>query len=313
MEQENFLQRIIETVLFLKSGNQTYRQGLIALSKKCWAQKKCKSILILILVLISAWGVNLYLKYMRPPRMEYTAFLYGGYLGDAIKNDKVIATVNGEPIYLSDVAGSLEGIFHNMESYDFAKKRMSKRQRQKEIYSYVLLNFEGSLNDTIEDYLLYEELKKEGNAPDISEVSKEANIRLKDFEIALKDPYSPEKVENYRLIKETLGPDYKEKLFDYYKRGVLLERSFYKRLEELMRLAPEPTKEEVRKFEKMGLSWEEAVFNAKVYYAYDELKKEEFRLRKSADVKITGLDDIKELAKEISENPCKVVIKLNNP
>ncbi len=242
--------------------------------------------------------------------MEYTAYLYGGYLGNAIKNDKVVATVNGEPIYLSDVAASLNGIFHDTEFYDFAERRMLKTQKRKKIYSFLLSNLESALNNTIENYLIYEELKKEGNAPDDFRVSKEAEKRLEDFEATLEDPSSPEKRENYRLIKKALGPDYEEKLFDYYKRRVLLEKSFYKRLQELIRLAPESAKEQIEKVEaETGTTGKDAVFNAKVYYAYDQLKKEKFLLRKNADVKITGLNDIKELAKEISENPCKVVIK----
>lgn len=229
--------------------------------------------------------------------------IFGLQLGKELKNDKIVATVNGDPVYLSDVAIPY---FSMNVSYIEAKKRVEQELNDPNTPSSVkesLKNFlvkprtpRETLNSTIDLVLLYQQFKKEGKSIPEAKIEEEIN-KLNDLEEYNLTHYpNSEWCRYHRALMDALGIKNNEKLLQqFYKRLQILQDVYNGYMKDVV--SPVPTEEEIKnEMAEYNVPRGTAIRNLKVKYASKVIKEKIEELRKTANIKIIDASTIDNLA-----------------
>ncbi len=228
---------------------------------------------------------------------------YGTLLGNILKNDKVVATVNGEPLYLSEVAiGYFPAAFSYLETKNAFKDALNNPNISESQKSHIksLLSSPPDpmaiMNNLIGSMLLYQNLKKEGKAPTDEQVTKEVEEMISAWEYNLSHYPNSKESKKYAALKKALGNNSKKILVNCYKRIQYLTDSFNYYLKEAMSTARDPTEDETKKeIETNNIPRDLAIRNLKMDYADKIVKEKIDNLKKTVDIKIIDANAVKNL------------------
>jgi len=229
---------------------------------------------------------------------------YGTLLGKILKNDKVVATVNGEPFYLSEVAVAyLPAASSYLETKNALKDALNNPNISESQKDYIKSHLSNPpdpiaiMNNLIGSMLLYQNLKKEGKAPTDEQVTKEVEKMISVWEYNLSRYPDSKESKKYAALKKALGNNSEKMLINRYKRLQYLTDSFNYYLKKAISTAPDPTEDEIEKEMKShNVPRELAIRDLKLRYAGNIVENERKSLIKTADVKIIDANAVKKLA-----------------
>ena len=230
--------------------------------------------------------------------------VYGTILGNILKNDKVVATVNGEPFYLSEVAVAyLPAASSYLETKSILEDSLNNPNISESQKSYIKNRLSNPPNPskTMEALMgamiMYQNLKKEGKAPTDEQVTEEVKKMIDAWEYNLS--HYPDNKENkkYVALKKALGNNSKKILMNCFKREQYLRDSFNYYMKEVLPMAPDPTEDEIKKeMEINNIPRELAIRDLKIGYAGKIVNEKRNNLKKTADIKIIDANAVKKLA-----------------
>ena len=229
---------------------------------------------------------------------------YGTILGNILKNDKVVATVNGEPLYLSEVAiAYIPAEFSYLETKNALKDALNDPNVSESQKTYIKNRLSNPpdpiaiMNNLIGSMIMYQNLKKEGKAPTNKQVTKEVEKMIDAWEYDLSHYPDSKESKKYAALKKALGNNSKKILMNCLKREQYLRDSFNYYLKKAMSTAPNPTEDEIKKEMKLhNVPRELAIRDLKLRYAGNIVENERKSLIKTADIKIINADAVKGLA-----------------
>ena len=229
---------------------------------------------------------------------------YGTILGNILKNDKVVATVNGEPLYLSEVAiAYIPAAYSYLETKNALKDALNDPNVSESQKTYIKNRLSNPpdpiaiMNNLIGSMIMYQNLKKEGKAPTDEQVTKEVEKMIDAWEYDLSHYPDSKESKKYAALKKALGNNSKKILMNCFKREQYLRDSFNYYLKKAMSTAPNPTEDEIKKEMKLhNVPRELAIRDLKLRYAGNIVENERKSLIKTADIKIINADAVKGLA-----------------
>ena len=270
---------------------------------------KIKKMLLIIVIVLVAGGT---LYFIQKGAYGSGNSIFGLQLGGELKNNKIVATVNGDPVYLSDVAIPF---FSMNVSYIGAKKRAEEElndpntpQSLKDSLKKFIVKPRTPrevLSSTIDLVLLYQQSKKEGKSISKTQIEEEMN-KLNDLEEYNLTHYpDSEWCKYHKALMSALGINNNEKfLQQYYKRLQIFQDVYNDYMKNVV--SPVPTEEEIKnEMAEHNVPKETAIKNLKVRYASKVIKEKTEKLRKTANIKITDTNTVDNLAnyfKDIENN-----------
>ena len=262
---------------------------------------KRKKIIIIIIILIAVIGSAyfVYAKGVFGPGFD----ILGWHLGNTLKDDKIVAKVNEEPVYLSEVALPY---FSRNFSYLRAKEYIefmlqdpnTPESTKEELLKGKPLSPEEELHRIIDMKLLSQELEKEGMTIPEEQLNKELkeleDLHKYNLEHYPDSPWS----KYYKELLSVLGASDEECIEKYYhfrefQKMIDLYNKFSKTIS-----APEPTEEEIKEeMMKSNIRRETAIENCKSRYIHKIIDKKIEELKKSANIEIIDIEAVHNLSK----------------
>ncbi len=235
---------------------------------------------------------------------NFDSSTYGALLGKILKNDEVVATVNGEPFYLSEVAiAYLPAEYSYLETKNALKDALNNPNVSESQKTYIKNRLSNppdpiaTMNNLIGSMLLYQNLKKEGKAPTDKQVTEEVEKMIDAWEYNLSHYPDSKESKKYAALKKALGNNSKKILINCFKREQYLRDSFDYYVKEVLPTAPEPTEDEIEKEMKShNVPRELAIRDLKLRYAGNIVENKRKSLIKTADIKIIDANAVKKLA-----------------
>ncbi len=235
---------------------------------------------------------------------NFNSNAYGTILGNILKNDKVVATVNGEPFYLSEVAiAYIPAAFSYLETKNALKDALNNPNVSESQKRYIRNRLSNppdpiaTMNNLIGSMIMYQNLKKEGKAPTDKQVTEEVEKMIDAWEYNLSHYPDNKESKKYAALKKALGNNSKKILINCFKREQYLRDSFNYYMKEVLPMAPEPTEDEIKKEMKLdNVPRELAIRNLEIDYAGKIVNEKRKSLIKTADIKIIDADAVKKLA-----------------
>jgi len=262
---------------------------------------KRKKIIIIIIILIAVIG-SAYFVYAKGVFSSGFDIL-GWHLGNTLKDDKIVAKVNEEPVYLSEVAlpyfsmnfsylqakESIEAMLNNPNTPESTKEELLKGKP---------LTPEEELQRIIGMKLLSQELEKEGMTIPEEQLNKELK-ELEDLHKYNLEHYPDSSWSKYyKEVLSVLGASDEECIEKYYhfrefQKMIDLCNKFSKTIS-----APEPTEEEIKEeMTKSNIVRETAIENCKSRYIHNIIDKKIEELKKSANIEIIDIEAVQNLSK----------------
>ncbi len=280
-------------------------------------KNKTKIILTVILIVFVTGlitGTAIYAARRRAPSKKsipgkktasnFDSSTYGALLGKILKDDEVVATVNGEPLYLCEVAiAYLPAEYSYLETKNTLKDALNNPNVSEFQKTYIKNRLSNPpdpiaiMNNLIGSMLLYQNLKKEGKAPTDKQITEEVEKMIDAWEYNLSHYPDSKESKKYAALKKALGNNSKKILINCFKREQYLRDSFDYYVKEVLPTAPEPTEDEIKKeMESHNVPRELAIRDLKLRYAGNIIENERKSLIKTADIKIIDANAVKKLA-----------------
>ncbi len=262
---------------------------------------KRKKIIIIIIILIAVIGSAyfVYAKGVFGPGFD----ILGWHLGNTLKDDKIVAKVNEEPVYLSEVAlPYFSRNFPYLQAKEYIESMLqdpnTPESTKEELLKGKPLSPEEELHRIIDMKLLSQELEKEGMTIPEEQLNKELkeleDLHKYNLEHYPDSPWS----KYYKELLSVLGASDEECIEKYYhfrefQKMIDLYNKFSKTIS-----APEPTEEEIKEeMMKSNIRRETAIENCKSRYIHKIIDKKIEELKKSANIEIIDIEAVHNLSK----------------
>ncbi len=263
-------------------------------------KKNIKIILVLVSILVIAIALT---PLISKKVIASGPDIYGSSLGKILKQNKIVATVNGYPIYLSDIAIPY---FSAADSYLAAKEKLENILNDPNISETVKKNAERDLsnppdpikilNARINAILLYQDLKKKGLAPSESKVNDDLIKLENSWELNLKNYPNSKWSRFFISLKKSMGVKNNTDILKYYKRLITTDNAYKIYREKLLTTVPKFTKEQIQKEMKdKNIPEQVAITNLENDFINRLLEKRAAELKKQSDVKILDINSVKDL------------------
>ncbi len=224
-------------------------------------------------------------------------------LGNNLKNDKIVARVNEEPVYLSGVALLyFNRNFSYLQAKEYIKSMLqdpnTPESTKEELLKGKPLTPEEELQVIIGIKLLSQELEKEGMTIPEEQINKELkeleDLHKYNLEHYPDSPWS----KYYKKLLTILGVSDEECIEKYYHfREFQKMRDLYNKFSRTI-IVPEPTEEEIKEeMAKNNIGRETAIENCKSRYIHYIIDKKIEELKKSANIEIIDIEAVRNLSK----------------
>jgi len=256
---------------------------------------------ITIIILIAVIG-SVYIMYAKG--VFSSGFdIFGRRLGNTLKNDKIIAKVNEEPVYLSEVAlpyfsmnfsylqakENIESMLNDPDVSESSKEELSEGKP---------LTPEEELQRIINLKLLSQELEKEGITISEEQLNKELK-ELEDLHKYNLEHYPDSQWSKYyKELLNVLGASDEECIEKYYHfREFQKMIDLYNKFSETIN-APQPSEEEIKaEMTKSNIGRDTAIENCKSRYIHNIIDKKIEELKNSANIEIIDIKAVQNLSK----------------
>lgn len=260
-----------------------------------------RKIIIIIIILIAVIG-SAYIVYAKGIFSSGFNILVWR-LGNNLKNDKIVAKVNEEPVYLSEVALLyFSRNFSYLQAKEYIESMLqdpnTPESTKEELLKGKPLTPEEDLQGIIRIKLLSQEAEKEGMTISEEQINKELkeleDLNKYNLEHYPDSPWS----KYYKELLSVLGASDEECIEKYYhfrefQKMIDLCNKFSKTI-----IAPEPTEEEIKEeVTKSNIVRETAIENCKSRYIHNIIDKKIEELKKSANIEIIDIEAVQNLSK----------------
>lgn len=257
-----------------------------------------RKITIIILIAVIGSAYIMYAKGIFSSEFD----ILGWHLGNTLKNDKIVAKVNEEPVYLSEVALPYFSMnFSYLQAKGYIKFMLqdpnTPESTKEELLKGKPLTPEEELQGIIGMKLLSQELEKEG----MTILEEQINKELKELEDLHK--YNLEHYPDsqwskyYKELLNVLGASDEECIEKYYHfREFQKMIDLYNKFSETIN-APQPSEEEIKaEMTKSNIGRDTAIENCKSRYIHNIIDKKIEELKNSANIEIINIKAVQNLS-----------------